>query len=159
MLNMEIKELPAVRVATVRHVGPFCDLKPAFEKICAWGGQAGVFGPTTRVIGIFHDDPQSTAAAELRSDACVTVGDDVTPSADSGVTIREIPAGTYAVGVMKGPYEQLESAYKWIYSTWASEPGRTLLPQASYEVYLNDPTSVPPSELMTEICVPIQGHK
>lgn len=156
MLNMEIKELPATRVAAIRHVGPFCDLKPSFEKICAWGGAAGVFGPTTRVVGIFHDDPRSTPEAELRSDAAVTVDAGVTPEADSGVTIHEIPAGAYAVGVFKGPYENLESAYSWIFGTWASESGQTLLPQASFEVYLNDPTSVAPSELLTEICLPIK---
>lgn len=157
MLNMEIKELPAIRVATVRHVGPFEGLKPAFEKICGWGATAGVFGPDTLIIGMFHDDPRTTPAAELRSDAGVTVADSVTPDADSGVVIGEMAAGTYAVGVMKGPYEGLKAAYDWIYSTWASESGQTLAPATSYEIYLNDPTSVDPSEILTEIRIPLAG--
>lgn len=60
MLQMDIQDLPELQVARVRHVGAFCDLAGAFERISAWAGARGLFGPDTRVLGIFHDDPKVT---------------------------------------------------------------------------------------------------
>lgn len=153
---MRIDTLSSIRVAAVRHVGPFQELKGAFEKVCGWAGAKSLFGPGTKVIGIFHDDPKSTPAAELRSDAAVTVNDSIEADPDSGITITEVPGGTYAVGILKGPYEGLEAAYTWIYQEWLPEAGHRPLPQASYEVYLNDESQVPKSELLTAIHIPIE---
>ena len=60
MLQMDIQDLPELRVARVRHVGPFCDLAGAFERIGAWAGARGLFGPGTPVLGILHGDPKVT---------------------------------------------------------------------------------------------------
>jgi len=153
---MEVQDLSSLRVAAVRHVGPYPGLGPSFEKVCGWAGQNSLFGPGTRVIGVFHDDPQSTAAAELRSDACITVGDSVQSDADAGIEVTEIVGGRYAVGILKGPYEGLQAAYTWIYSEWLPNSGHTEAHAPSYEVYLNDAASTPPAELLTAIHVPLK---
>jgi AraC family transcriptional regulator len=157
MLDMQILELEPLRVAAVRHVGPYPELGPAFQKVCEWAGRNQLFGPTTRVLGIFHDDPKSTPPAELRSDACVTVADSVEAEADAGIAIAEVPGGRYAVGTLKGPYEKLQGAYEWFMGTWFPQSGETPKDGPCFEVYLNDATSTPPEELLTAIHVPLAG--
>ncbi len=156
MFDMEIKDLEPLRVASIRHVGPFTELKGAFEKVCGWAGAKSLWGPNTRVLGVFHDDPKMTAASELRSDAAITVDESVEADAASGITITEVAGGTYAIGVHKGPYETLEKAYGWIYGTWLATASVDALPEASYEVYLNDAASVPKEELLTAIHIPVR---
>lgn len=153
---MQVQDLSGLRVAAVRHVGPFKELAPAFAKVCAWAGQKSLFGPDTRVIGIFHDDPKSTPEQELRSDAAVTVDASVEADGDAGVEVSEIASGRYAVGVLKGPYEGLQAAYSWIYREWLPSSGHTEADGPSYEVYLNDAESTPPDELLTAIHIPLQ---
>ena len=58
MPEMDIQDLPELRVTRVRHVGPLCDLAGAFERISAWAGAPGLFGPCTGVLGILHGDPK-----------------------------------------------------------------------------------------------------
>lgn len=153
---MQVQDLSGLRVATVRHVGPYKELAPAFAKVCAWAGQKSLFGPDTRVIGIFHDDPKSTPEHELRSAAAVTVDASVESDGAAGVEVAEIAAGRYAVGVLKGPYDGLEAAYDWIYTEWLPNSGHAEADAPSFEVYMNDAESTPPEELLTAIHVPLR---
>lgn len=158
MLDMKIQELDPVRVAAVRHVGPFTELKDAFMRVCGWAGQKQLFGPNTRVMGVFHDDPKTVAAGELRSDAAITVPEAVEADPDAGVAIAEVAGGDYAVGILKGPYEGLHAAYDWIYQQWLPTSGRTPRHAPSYEVYLNDASSTPASDLLTAIHIPLEAE-
>ncbi len=156
MFDMEIKDLAPIRVASIRHVGPFCELKPAFEKVCGWAGAKGLFREGTRVLGVYHDDPKTTPEKELKSDAAVTVDDSIEADPAQGIEITEVAGGLYAIGVHKGPYEALEKAYGWIYCTWLPSSDYVPLPKASYEVYLNDESTVAKEELLTAIHIPVQ---
>ena len=79
----------------------------------------------------------------------------VTPGATAGggVGLEEIPGGTVAATVHKGPYSALEETYRAM-EAWMAANG--LHPAGPpREVYLNDPMSAPESELLTEIDWPI----
>ncbi len=81
----------------------------------------------------------------------VEIGFPVRKRLPSRKTIRstEIPAGTYATCLHVGPYTGLHEAYAAL-SAWMEENGY----EASglvYEMYLNDPMSVSPEELETQI--------
>ena len=156
MFDMEIKDLAPLRVASVRHVGPFTELKGSFEKVCGWAGAKQLFGPNTRVLGVFHDDPKMTPEKDLRSDAAITVEDSVEADPGEGIEITEVAGGLHAIGIYKGSYEGLVKAYEWIYGTWAATSDYELLPKASYEVYLNDASTVAQEELLTAIHVPVR---
>jgi len=56
-----------------------------------------------------------------------------------------------------GPYERLGETYAALFGQWlpanGREPGGA---SCSYEIYLNDPNSTPPEELLTEVCVPLK---
>jgi AraC family transcriptional regulator len=117
-------------------------------------GALGLLGPDTRSFGIYYDDVQSTPVEALRSDACVSVPDDWTPSGE--LQRREIRGGRYAVTLHVGPYSELERQYTWLYGTWLPQSGEEPADAPCVEVYLNDARVVPPVELRTEIWLPLR---
>jgi AraC family transcriptional regulator len=153
-MEIEIKELPEFRVGAVRHVGPFDQIGPAFERLGAIAGPAGLFGrPDTFMLGIYHDDPESTPAAELRSDAAIVVPENV-PLPDE-LSEQRLPAGRYACAVHVGPYEGLGEAWRHLTAELVPEHGQRVRDGASYEFYHNNPGQVAPEELRTELCIPV----
>ena len=151
--TVEIADLAPVRVAAIRHVGPYTDIGSAFQRLYIWGTSRGLMTPATRTIGIYHDDPTSTKEEALRSDACMTVGPDV--DGDETVSIVDIPGGHHATMIHKGPYAELVGAYKWLYGTWLPSSGQEPADRPCLEIYLNNPQNVPPEEWLTQICMPL----
>jgi len=73
--------------------------------------------------------------------------------AGEGVELEEIPGGTVATTLHKGPYSAMEETYRAMEAWMAASGRRPAGPPR--EVYLNDPMSVPESELLTEIDWPV----
>ena len=69
-----------------------------------------------------------------------------------------IPGGDYAVVTHFGPYHKLGETYARLFGEWLPRSGRELGPSPSFEVYLNDPESTEPDDLLTDICVPLQSR-
>ncbi|QAZ67946.1 AraC family transcriptional regulator [Solidesulfovibrio carbinolicus] len=152
-LDVVIKTLPVMKVACVRHVGPYDQCEPAWTALCAKAGSLGLFGPDTKFIGIGHDDPQITPPEKIRYDACMTVPDSFTGTPD--LPVATIGGRDYASAVVKGPYTNLAPAYAWLCGVWGPDCGREFAMEPSMEIYLNDPKTTPPDQLLTEILVPI----
>ncbi len=105
-MNVDIKTLPELRVATVRHVGPYNQIPEAFGRLGKIGGPAGLFRqPGAAMIALYYDDPESTPQDQLRADAAVAVPDGV--PLPEGLGEERIRAGRYATTVHVGPYERL----------------------------------------------------
>ena len=155
MLDVDIRTIEPLRVAAMRHVGPYTEVGPYFERIVGWAAQRGLLGPQTQVLGIYHDDPQGTPPAELRADACIRVPESASADPESGVEITEIPAGEYAVATLKGPYERLPEAYQWLVGQWLPSSGREAAHLPCFEIYPNSPADTAPEELLTEIHLPL----
>lgn len=153
MLDVRIVRKEPLRVAAVRHVGPYAECQAAWERLCAWAGPKGLFGRQPLFLGIGYDDPRTVAPDKLRYDACITVPPEV--KAEGEVRVFEIPGGEYAVAVHEGPYSGLEAAYDYLFGRWLAESGREPAAHMGYEVYLNDPASTPPEELRTELNLPL----
>lgn len=80
----------------------------------------------------------------------------VAPGARAGdaVTVEEVPGGVAASTVHVGPYHEIGPAYAAL-QRWMADNGRR--PAGGMrEVYLNDPDSVPPEALLTEIDWPVE---
>jgi len=154
-MDVTILRKDPVRVACIRATGPYQkSAMEAWNKMMAWGGPKGLFGPGTRYLGVSHDDPTTTAPELLRYDACVTV--EPRFQADGEAFIADIPGGDYAVTIHRGPYENLEKTYMQVYGQWLPASGREPDARPCYEVYLNDPQSTAPEELLTEINMPLK---
>ena len=149
-----IRETPALRVAALAHHGDYINIGSTFERLMAMAAGQDLLGPWTRSIGIYYDDPASTPREALRADACVTLPDGRLPDGD--LQLREIRGGRYAVTLHVGPYAELHFPYTWLYGTWLPKSGEEAAHAPSIEEYLNDARVVPPSELRTEIWLPLR---
>ena len=150
--QVTVREQRPIRVAALPHRGDYSTIGSTFERLAAMAGGQGLFGPDTRTFGIYYDDPK-VSREKLRADACITVPDTWTPN--GGLELREIRGGRYAVVRHVGPYAELERPYGWLYGTWLPESGEEPAHAPVVEEYLNDARTVPPSDLKTDICLPL----
>lgn len=152
-MEVRVEQRKPVRVAFVRHVGPYQECGVAWEKLCQFAGQHGLFLSETLRIGIGHDNPEVTPPEKLRYDACLTVSDQFQATGDIGV--QELPCGEYAVATLRGPYSGLPDAYRWLFSQWLPTSGREMRSAPCFEVYISDPATTPSDDLVTEIYLPL----
>lgn len=154
MYDIAIRTIPEQTLLSVPHTGSYMGIGKAFEALYGALYSRNIFTPDMRMIGLFLDDPDLVPEDKLRSYACVTADADV--PADAPLERRTLAGGDYAVLRHKGPYADMGAAYRWLYATWLPASGRSIRDEVMFEAYLNNPRDVPPNELITEICLPLQ---
>lgn len=152
-MKVEIREMKEKRVATAAHVGPYHRIADAFGRLGAIAGQAGLIGPGAEMIAIYHDDPETTPAAELRSEAAITIG--AGARVPQGLGERLLPAGRYASTTHLGPYEKLGDVWSRFMGEWLPASGERMRDGVSYEIYRNTPENTPKEQLETELYIPL----
>lgn len=153
MYTVTIRQAPALQLVALPHRGPYAEIGGKFVRLAAWAGPRGLIGPDSRMVGVYLDDPDTVAAADLRSYAGVTVAE--LPPLDDGMERLDYPAGPVACMVHKGPYADLPQAYRHLYGTWLPGSGHAPADRPGFEVYLNDPRETPAAALLTEINLPL----
>ncbi|ABC91101.1 probable transcriptional regulator protein, AraC family [Rhizobium etli CFN 42] len=153
MFDVTIREIAPTELIGVAHTGSYMQIGKAFETLFGTLYARGLARPDMRMIGVYLDDPDIVPAEQLRSIACVTGSADV--PAEAPFERRRIDGGTYAVLRHKGPYADMHTAYQWLYGEWLPKSGRQLKDSVMFEEYLNNPRDVPPTELLTEIHMPL----
>lgn len=152
-MHVEIRELPAQRLATVEHRGPYNRINEAFARLGQFAGPAGLFGPQAAMIALYFDDPETTPASELRAEAALSVGSDkVLPPT---VGERTLPAGQYACTMHEGGYDRIGDTWARFMGQWLPQSGHRLADSPSFERYLNTPMDVPVEALRTELYLPL----
>ena len=153
-MDVHIQRLEPLRVAFVRHVGPYHEVGRAWDTLCTQLGAQGLLGAGSVFIGVCHDDPEVTPPEKIRYDACVSVDANCRPEGEIGVQTLE--GGEYAVTTHEGPFERLGSTYARLLGQWIPRHGRTLRTAPSLEFYLNDPETTDPEDLLTDIYAPLE---
>lgn len=147
-MQLEYKDMPALRVAAVRHRGPYHQIAEAFGRLGQVAAGAGLQDAPGTMLAAYHDDPAVTPVAELRSDAGLVLGEGT--AVPPGLVELTLPAGRYAVTTHVGPYQFLGEAWAQLRQQVAGA-GQRAAPGASYEIYRNTPETVPESKLLTEL--------
>ncbi len=155
VMKPEIRMIPKMTVAYVRHVGPYEECETAWKKLMTWAGKNSLFARDTVFLGVSYDDPESVPADKLRYDACMTVPKKT--KAGGEVKIQEVAGREYAVFIHRGPYENMKTTYEYIYKKWAPTAERPITYDPALEIYKDDPKNTPPEKLVTEICVPLRN--
>ncbi|MBC2804048.1 AraC family transcriptional regulator [Rhizobium ruizarguesonis] len=153
MLDVTIREIGPIELIGVPHTGSYMHIDKAFETLFGTLYARGLAKPEMRMIGIYLDDPDIVAEEKLRSIACVTGAADVT--ADAPFERRTIDGGDYAVLRHEGPYANMPKSYQWLFAEWLPKSGRQLKDRVMFEEYLNNPREVSPTELLTDIHMPL----
>jgi len=155
MYDVKISKTTGCRLLGLSHSGDYHQIASVFDRVGAYGAAHGLVGPTTDFIGIYFDDPQTVPTAKLRSFAGIGVSEAI--KADGDFQIMTIPAGSVATLLFKGPYPELERVYQSRYREWLPASGREPADHPCFERYLNSPQEVPPTELLTEIVMPLKA--
>jgi AraC family transcriptional regulator len=153
-MDVRLETLAPLKVAFIRHVGPYEGAALAWQKLLAWAGQHGLLGPRVKLIGISHDDPHVTPAERLRCDACLATDRPFQPEGEVGT--QEIPGGEYAVTAHRGPYEKLPETYARLYGDWLPASGREPAESPGFQLYRNSPQDTAPEDLLTDVYVPLR---
>lgn len=155
-MKVKIEHREPIRVAFMRHVGPYGEVGATWDKLLPSLGKEGWLGGDSLFIGICHDDPEVTPQDKIRYDACVRVDKNFSPEGEIGVQV--IPGGEYAVTTHFGPYQKLGDTYTKLLGQWLPRSGREMRSAPCFEVYLNDPQSTEPRDLITDIYAPLQSE-
>ncbi|TBX98545.1 AraC family transcriptional regulator [Rhizobium laguerreae] len=153
MLDVTIGEIGPIELIGVAHTGSYMQIDKAFETLFGTLYARGLAKPDMRMIGVYLDDPDLVPEEKLRSIACVTGAAEVPAAAP--FERRTIDGGDYAVLRHKGPYADMAKSYQWLFAEWLPKSGRQLKDRVMFEEYLNNPREVSPTELLTDIHMPL----
>jgi effector-binding domain-containing protein len=151
--TIQVKQLPAQlalrtsKTVTMESIGP--DVGEAFAAIMAQAEAGGhtFAGPP---FAIYPEE----CVGQFPLVLCMPVAPGgAAPAAESGVELDEMPGCTAACTMHMGPYVGVGEAYKAL-QTWLTANGRTPAGPPR-EIYLNDPGTVAPDQLLTEVAWPI----
>jgi AraC family transcriptional regulator len=157
IMEVKIQDIEPMRVAFVRHVGPYNQCSKAWDTLCTHLGKEGYLGSGSKFIGICYDDPEVTPPEKIRYDACITVDESFVPAGE--IAIQTIGGGEYAVTTHSGSYDKLSETYSKLFGEWLLESGREVRQDPCMEFYLNDPESTDPEDLLTDICLPLNPKR
>src|SRR4051812_33030568 len=111
-LGVRIEFLPATKVVTMRHVGPYETAGGTFRQFYQWAADRGLITADTRYMGICHDDPSDANPDRIRYDCAITVDRDVRP--EDRVQMGSVFGGEYALTTYRGPYDNLQQVYDFL---------------------------------------------
>jgi AraC family transcriptional regulator len=152
--DVVIKTLPSMQAICIEHAGSYMMIGKAFEALFARLVAGNLLGSgTPRLIGIYYDDPSAVPEAALRSRAGVVAEAPVAVAPP--LDLIDIHGGRYALLRHKGPYADMKAAYQWLYGEWLVQSGAEAADAPVFEAYLNSPRDTPPTELLTDICLPL----
>ncbi len=150
--KIEIRQMPEIRVAYVRHLGAFDQIDKAYEKLAKWAGPRDLLGPESKTITVYQDDPTVTAIEKVRQDACVTLADDVEVEGEIGKAV--IAGGRYATGRFQVDPKGFEKAWNtmclWLVDNGWQNNG------SPYELYHNSLADSMNGSFDVEICIPVK---
>jgi effector-binding domain-containing protein len=126
------------------------DIGAGFGVLFAYLGELGEY-PSGAPFGLYFGGMEGFDPNDFEMELCVPVNRLLESKKD--IVAREVPGGLAAVTLHKGPYDAVEQAYSDL-DAWIKENGYVYAGPAR-EVWLNDPSSVAESELLTEISFPV----
>lgn len=154
MLQVVIRPLPPVRIAALRHVGPYGPPIAEFwsRYFVPWRIAEGL--PLAPCYGVALDDPTETPPAQCRFDAGTEVPDGYQPGQPGRLV--DLPGGLYATARFHGSPSDIGPAWAWLFSQWLPDSGYRLDRRPCFERQgLEDLTHLPGPPFRCELCLPI----
>lgn len=135
-MQVELKTLPALRLAYMRHTGPYGhpDIGATWQRFWAWVGQHGL--DPERIYGIVQDDPEVTPADKCRYDCCFEVDAAFQPQGEIGV--QTFAGGRYACAPFTGTGATIHAAWMRLFGEWLPQSGYQADDKPSMELHEGD---------------------
>ena len=139
--KIQTKNIPAIKVACVSHLGNYKDIRFANQQLAGWIKKHGI-RPRGKLFNLYYDNPKETPVGNLRSAACIEVDDTVTSSEES-VQIQTLSGHLFTSCIaVNEPGKDMSADYMKIFK-WNKENG----------YFFN--SRVP----AREICLSMQGNR
>jgi len=154
-MQVSIQQLPATRVAYMRHIGPYGPDVARFwsETFLPWRAAQGL--EQAACFGIGHDDPSVARPDKCRYDACVAVPADF--KAAAAVSLAELPGGRYAVARFEGRGSDISRAWTELLRDWLPASGLQIDGRPCFEHYPPGARHDPATGVFEcEICIPVR---
>lgn len=154
-MNVEVKELPPARIATLRYTGPYGAPIGQFwaERVVPWARAMRLKSGWR--YGIGYDDPSITPPSECRYDAGIEVPEDFVATGDT--RIQQLPGGLYAVARFHGSAIEIERAWPWMLREWLPDSGYQMDDRPCFERQgPNDSGGGPGLPFDCDICIPVK---
>lgn len=151
-----VEVVPPLRVAFIRHVGPYEQAPAQFERLTRWAGaHAKRRGEKQEplLLGMAHDNPGLTPASQLRFDCCVAIADDVRRGEDD-IGIQTVLGGRYASAVHHGSFATLAQTYRWLAREYLPQQQLVIRRAPAVEIYLTQPDT-DATDGLTEVLLPV----
>jgi AraC family transcriptional regulator len=152
--RVEIAPFEGARLAAIAHRGDYQKIGNSFAQIQIFFAAHGL--APSRSFGIYFDDPESVPETELRAEAGLVT--DLEIPAHAKIRVLQIPQMLCASVLHKGPYAELERAYRHLFRDWLPGCGFDAADFSCFEEYLNDPRETPAAELLTRVHLPLKGE-
>ena len=144
---------PARRLAMLPHKGAYDNIGKVFEAFLAICQSRSLWPQMGPIIGVYFDNPEITAQADLNSLAGAEwLGQDI----PEGMQEHHLAGGKSAVLTYKGAYSGIGTAYQTLFGDWLPKSGEEPADAPCYEIALNNPNDTKPEDLLTEICLPLK---
>ena len=150
------RKIKPMRVAYLRHIGPYAETRQTWREVFARLSADRQIRRRSKFIGMGHDNPSITPAAELRYDACVTVDEGYAPKQPVGV--QTIAGGDYAVA-KNCPVGKIRDAYLFLFGKWLARSSRELRPAPSFIVWVDTCKAVASGKWRVDVYVPLQPRR
>ncbi|MHC1705942.1 MAG: GyrI-like domain-containing protein [Bacteroidales bacterium] len=154
--SVEVKELPKMTLAYIRHTGPYKGDEQLFERLWnqlfTWAGPRGLIGGKDfKSMIIYHDDPNITIEDKLRMSVCITVPADTKVEGEIGK--MELEAARYVIARFELTAQDFQQAWDWVFGQWFPSSGYQPDDKPCFEMYPEEPMD---GKFIVDICVPVK---
>jgi AraC family transcriptional regulator len=154
-MDVQIVTFPETKVAAIEHHGPPELEHETAKKLIFWRQRNGLDRDRHRSYGVHYTDPYTTPAVDHRVDFCLSVDFDVAPNPE-GVINKVIPGGLCALARHVGSREH-NAAAVFLYREWLPQSGEAVGAFPIFFHYVNVGPDVKPSEMITDVYLPLKG--
>ncbi|MBN2411526.1 AraC family transcriptional regulator [candidate division KSB1 bacterium] len=157
--DVKVKHMPEFHVAYIRYIGPYKGNTALFEnlfgRLFKWAGPRDLIKhPETKVLCVYHDDPEITEEAKLRTSVCISVPEDTPVEGEIGKML--IPGGKYAVARFELSADEYQQAWNAVCGGWLPDSGYQPDDRPCFELYHNDYREHPKRKSIVDICIPVK---
>jgi AraC family transcriptional regulator len=148
-MKVDVSMIEAMTAASILKPGPYEKVGETMDELWQWVRDKGieVTGPA---FGVYYDNPETTPPESTRFEAGVPVPEGTEGDDEAGVVVKTWGPRLAAKALFTGPYDRVGPAYGAL-GAWIQQNGYRMAGPA-IEVYLNDPSQVPPESLQTQLC-------
>ena len=154
-----IEDIPSIKVAYIRNVGPYQKNENLFRKLYTqlfqWAVPHGQVNDDTYTLNILHDNPEITEKQKLRVMVAIPVIEPVKPSGTIG--IMNLSGGKYGICrfLLKG--DEFKDAWDWMLTEWLINSGYEWDDREAFERGVREKIINGIHFFEVDICIPVKA--